>query len=628
MFHQSQTCTALKKQLFIYLLLPTVACLACVFSFAQNITVVPNPAAPFIFAWTGNGALSGYTGTPIIFKNSLVLEYNPTGTSDLAQVKQQLAVYTSGDSLHLIPNPNGGQAVYFGSFKIIFDNKIFFIYLDVSGVQKLASFDGSSITVYPNPDAATSGVIGSFRILNNNLYLAYQNAATVTQLARFNGSGITLIANPDNSTAGYFNNYSVVFNNKIVSRYVTAAGPRQLATFDGNQWTILPNPDNTTNRGVQPVFPTLYNNKLYFVYYSTTNQYQLLQYDGQNNPTLIANPQNSGSNGGGATSTPGMSIVFNDSLYFQYYDINNVYRLAKFNGSTVSLVPNPDATTYGYWYTPIVYNNNLYIQYLPADGSRHLARYQAASNSLAVIPNPDAGNGYWDQPIVYGDKLYIKYRNAQSAFQLASYDGSSLQLISNPPGIYTSNGYNGYLGFPIVWDEKLYLQFGGVPYGYAGNLAYYAAAGNGICPGSNTLFESNASGATYQWQADNGSGTFTNLTNTAPYSTVTTRTLNLTAPATSLYGYKYRCLVNGNTYSNTYTLQFASNWTGAVSTAWETTGNWSCGAVPDANTDVYISAGEPRYPLVNSTRSVRSIRLQNGTTLNVANNQRLTVTGR
>ena len=174
------------------------------------------------------------------------------------------------------------------------------------------------------------------------------------------------------------------------------------------------------------------------------------------------------------------------------------------------------------------------------------------------------------------------------------------------------------------------MQFGSVTYGYTGNLAYFVSnsSNTGICPGSNTTFISDAAGSSYQWQVDNGNGTFTNLSNAAPYSTVTTNTLTLTAPAASLYGYKYRCVVNGNTYSQTYTLKFASNWTGTVSTAWETAGNWSCGAVPDASTDVYISTGKPNYPLINSTRSVRSIHLQNGTTVAVATNQKLTVTGK
>jgi hypothetical protein len=75
-------------------------------------------------------------------------------------------------------------------------------------------------------------------------------------------------------------------------------------------------------------------------------------------------------------------------------------------------------------------------------------------------------------------------------------------------------------------------------------------------------------------------------------------------------------------------LKFASNWTGAVSTAWETPANWSCGIVPDANTDIYILQGKPNYPLLNSNRSVRSIRQQNGTMVEVASGQQLLITGK
>lgn len=595
----------------------------CTSTFAQNITVVPNPNAPSIFAWTGSGALSGYTGTPAVLGNSLVLEYNATGTSDLAQITQQLAVYNGGNSLQLITNPEPGQGVYFGSIQIIFNNKLFFIYNAAGGVQKLASFDGAAITVYPNPDASPSGYIGSPRILNNQLYVAYQNVSGVTQLGRFNGSGITLIPNPDASVNGYYNNYSVVFNNKIVSRYVTAAGPKQLATFDGTAWAILPNPDATPNRGVQPLFPVEYRNKLYFTYLSNTNQRQLLEYDGTSNPRLIPNP--TVTTGLGVTGN--WPIVVNDTLFIQYQDADNVYKLGKFGGTSISLVPNPDASPYGYYYTPIVYNNKLHILYQTADGKRYIAQYKSTSNSIQLFPNPDAGNGYFDQPIVYGDKMYIKYLSAQSVFQLCSFDGTILQLIPNPTGIYNGTGTNGYMGHPIVWNDKLYMQMGSVPYGNAGNLAYISATNYGICPGSNTSFTSNAAGSTYQWQVDNGSGTFTNLSNAAPYSAVNTETLNLTAPATSLYGYKYRCFVNGNSYSNVFTLKFASTWSGTSSAAWETPANWSCGTVPDANTDTYIPSGRPNNPSVGSTRSVRSVHLQNGSAMGVAASQRLTVTG-
>ncbi|MCW1147077.1 choice-of-anchor D domain-containing protein [Flavobacterium lacisediminis] len=50
------------------------------------------------------------------------------------------------------------------------------------------------------------------------------------------------------------------------------------------------------------------------------------------------------------------------------------------------------------------------------------------------------------------------------------------------------------------------------------------------------------SGLTYQWQVDTGSG-FVNLSNIAPYSNVTTATLNISAATLAMSGYQYRCIV-------------------------------------------------------------------------------------
>ena len=460
----------MKKKLLIQVLTLTFYFCSTAALYSQNINVVPNPNAPGSFTWTNGGALSGYTGNPIVFNNSLVLEYNGTTSANPAQIVQQLAVYKDGDSLHLIPNPDGGQGVYLKSVHIVFNNLFFFIYLNAAGLQQLASFDGTAITLYPNPDAGV-GFVGSPRIFNNTLYVAYVNAAGTTQFGTFNGSGITLIPNPDNSAQGFFNDYSVVFDNKICSRYITASSAKELAIFNGTSWTLLPNPDATPNRGFQPIFPIAYHNKLYWIYYGLGNQYQLAVYDGTNNPTLIANPEDDSPNNGGVSGFP---IISNDTLFFQYADINNVGRLAKCDGNTITLVPNPDNTTYGFYNTPIVYNNNLYIFYVTPDGKHHLGEYQTASNSLKVYPNPDAGSGYWDQPIVYNNNLYFMYYNAAGLSQLGYFGGSSIKLVANPSGAYSSpNGNNGYVGQPIIWNNLLYMQMASVAYTNSGNLALY-----------------------------------------------------------------------------------------------------------------------------------------------------------
>src|SRR5205085_4644023 len=52
--------------------------------------------------------------------------------------------------------------------------------------------------------------------------------------------------------------------------------------------------------------------------------------------------------------------------------------------------------------------------------------------------------------------------------------------------------------------------------------------------------------------------------------------------------------------SNSVCLERNNVWTGALYTAWENMGNWSCGTLPDANTDITISAGLPNYPVIRS----------------------------
>ncbi|MEO5892814.1 MAG: M12 family metallo-peptidase [Ferruginibacter sp.] len=70
-------------------------------------------------------------------------------------------------------------------------------------------------------------------------------------------------------------------------------------------------------------------------------------------------------------------------------------------------------------------------------------------------------------------------------------------------------------------------------------------------------------------------------------------------------------------------------WTGSVSTAWENTGNWSCGSLPDANTDVLINAGLTNYPVINSTTATcKSLKEAAGASIRVNNNFRLTITGK
>lgn len=78
-----------------------------------------------------------------------------------------------------------------------------------------------------------------------------------------------------------------------------------------------------------------------------------------------------------------------------------------------------------------------------------------------------------------------------------------------------------------------------------------------ICENTNTSFTVAATGATsFQWQVNSGSG-FVNLTNTAPYSGVTTATLTITGATAALNNNQYRCVLgscSGSVNSNAATL--------------------------------------------------------------------------
>jgi hypothetical protein len=125
-----------------------------------------------------------------------------------------------------------------------------------------------------------------------------------------------------------------------------------------------------------------------------------------------------------------------------------------------------------------------------------------------------------------------------------------------------------------------------------------------LCPNGNKTLRSNITGGTYQWQLNTGSG-FTNIINGANYSGVNTVALNLVNIPSSWYGYKYRCVVSGNN-SKTFTIKFVNKWTGSMNSSWEQPGNWSCGIIPDSNTDVVISSGSVT---LNSNVTIRSLKI-------------------
>ncbi|MBC7867749.1 MAG: hypothetical protein H7X88_09455, partial [Gloeobacteraceae cyanobacterium ES-bin-316] len=149
---------------------------------------------------------------------------------------------------------------------------------------------------------------------------------------------------------------------------------------------------------------------------------------------------------------------------------------------------------------------------------------------------------------------------------------------------------------------------------------------NGVCPNGNVSYFAGITGNTYQWQVNSGSG-YTNLSNAGIYSGVTTAKLTLTNAPTSLSAFRYRCLVNGTTYSPENIMRFAVQWKGTVNNAWANPANWDCNTVPDAKTEVLVPAGLTN-PRISSNVSCYSLRLSPGATVTVASGFTLNITGK
>ena len=144
------------------------------------------------------------------------------------------------------------------------------------------------------------------------------------------------------------------------------------------------------------------------------------------------------------------------------------------------------------------------------------------------------------------------------------------------------------------------------------------------CFNGETIISSDITGSTYQWQKRiNAYGNYIwdNLW--------ASNTPVLTLPSgTYTHSNQFRCVVNGNSYSQVTTTKPSSFWTGAIDSNWNNPGNWSCGIVPyEYAVDVFIYAGKPNYPVINSIIRVRSLTLFPGAVITVNSGGQIILTG-
>ncbi len=145
-----------------------------------------------------------------------------------------------------------------------------------------------------------------------------------------------------------------------------------------------------------------------------------------------------------------------------------------------------------------------------------------------------------------------------------------------------------------------------------------------LCPPlGNTTIESTLTGTNYQWQVSSDSINFADVNNAGYYSGTNTSSLQLTNIPSSSYGNLYRCIVDGGS-SETFGIRFRNEWRWqSTHTQWEDASGWTCGTLPDENTNVVIS--NIANITLNSNVTIRSLTVLPGATLTIGAGYNLTV---
>ncbi len=199
---------------------------------------------------------------------------------------------------------------------------------------------------------------------------------------------------------------------------------------------------------------------------------------------------------------------------------------------------------------------------------------------------------------------------------------------------YTDNLSNYTSGVPIQYRIKMNIGTDTSFYLDSATLFYESPCSvlseKKLCPGASTYLSVNAvNDYTYIWQVDTGNG-FTDIVNNSFYNGATTNLLIIKNLPQIFYGYQYRCVqTNGaiTINSSPITIKFTNNWTGTVSTAWEDSGNWSCGTVPNQYIDAVITGSAVNFPVVNSNASCHSLITSAGADVTVKNGFTLDIAG-
>ena len=381
------------------------------------------------------GSISNNLGS-VVYKNNIVFLYE----SKLNQY--QLAKF-DGNKISLINNPDSGSGIslystHNDSTIISFNNELFFLYIDVNNVNRLAKFDGSDIVLISNPDASKVGINDNkLVVFKNSLFFGYTDNLNKYRLAKFDGNKI--------STNNIGNLTSKISDLVTYKGNLVGVSKWSLFKYDTINFTNYIYPDTSYLYDLDNTLNC--NGNLYFTLENQKGIFNTVKYDG-NNFSKIANLDL-----GGSVNTTYQS--FNNEVYSKYSKINGKFILRKFDGYDTTFFNNPDSGL-GVEGCGVI-NNKLFVAYQNIDGKLQYGKVNG--RNITLFSNPDAG-----QPVYsicsLNNVIYVGYQNAKGKAQLAILD-SSISYIINGTVLTKNNDeindvkvkYKGYIQGDYICDN-------------------------------------------------------------------------------------------------------------------------------------------------------------------------------
>jgi ELWxxDGT repeat protein len=199
-----------------------------------------------------------------------------------------------------------------------------------------------------------------------------------------------------------------------------------------------------------PQYITVYNNKLYFTANVHSCGFELMEYDGQSSPGLVADIRE-----GGAWSSPEGLTLFNNKLFFSANDGihgRELWMLGTDNNPEMlsDIAPGEQGSDPSSFY---VFNNKLYFSAKTGEKGYGLWEYDGENLPVMLTGMPEANPDFKPKELIeYDNKLWFYANNNVPELTLWFFNGDTIQELEGAPGLTGNNTY------PMaVLDDVLYF---------------------------------------------------------------------------------------------------------------------------------------------------------------------------